>query len=49
MKQYKGDLGASCLQFLLSLPKEIVELELDRMISALKVRYSQSCFVPEGL
>ena len=37
MKQYKDDLLASCLQLLLSLPKELVELEFVGLVSALQV------------
>lgn len=37
MKQYKDDLLASCLQLLLSLPKELVEMELDGLVQALQV------------
>lgn len=39
MKQYKDDLLASCLHLLLSLPKEIVEKELDGLVPALQVLY----------
>ena len=37
MKQYKDDLLASCLQLLLSLPKELVELEFEGLVPALQV------------
>lgn len=37
MKQYKDDLLASCLQLLLSLSKELVELEFVGLVSALQV------------
>ena len=38
MKQYKDDLLASCLQLLLSLPRELVELEFEALVPALQVR-----------
>ena len=38
MKQYKDDLLASCLHLLLSLPKQLVELELEGLVQALQVR-----------
>ena len=38
MRQYKDDLLASCLQLLLSLPKELVELEIESLVPALQVR-----------
>ena len=37
MRQYKDDLLASCLQLLLSLPNELVELEFEALIPALQV------------
>ncbi len=37
MRQYKDDLLASCLHLLLSLPKEMVELELEGLVPALQV------------
>jgi DNA-dependent protein kinase catalytic subunit len=39
MKQYKDDLLASCLQLLLSLPKELVELEFEGLVPALQVKF----------
>ena len=41
MKQYKDDLLASCLQLLLSLPKELVQIELDGLVPALQVKRTQ--------
>ena len=37
MRQYKDDLLASCLQLLLALPKQLVELELEALVPALQV------------
>lgn len=37
MKQFKDELLASCLEFLLSLPKELVEHNLDEVFDALQV------------
>ena len=37
MRQYKDDLLASCLQLLLSLPKQLVELEIEDLVPALQV------------
>ena len=37
IKQYKDDLLASCLTFILSLPQEIVEAEIKAIVPALKV------------
>lgn len=40
MKQYKDELLASCLIFLLSLPHDIVMLDIKAYIPALKVSQS---------
>jgi DNA-dependent protein kinase catalytic subunit len=40
MKQYKDDLLASCLVFILALPQEIVEREIGSIVPALKVKTS---------
>ena len=37
MKQYKDELLVSCLQLLLSLPNELVELEIESLVPALQV------------
>lgn len=37
MKQYKDELLASCLNFLLSLPRDIVMLDIKAYIPALQV------------
>ena len=37
-KQYKEDLVASCLGLLLSLPAELVELEVQGLMDALQVQ-----------
>ena len=39
MQQYKDDLLASCLRLVLSLPLEIVELDVASLVPAIKVRY----------
>jgi hypothetical protein len=38
MKQFKDELLVSCLEFLLSLPKELVVCNLDECFDALKVK-----------
>lgn len=40
MKQYKDELLASCLNFLLSLPHEIIMLDIKAYIPALQVGQS---------
>ena len=40
MQQYKDDLLASCLRLILSLPLEIVKLDVASFVLAVKVRYS---------
>ena len=42
LKQYKDDLLAACLTFVLSLPKEIVTAQIHHLVPPLKV--SQSLF-----
>ena len=37
MKQYKDELLASCLTFILSLPHDIIELDIRAYIPALQV------------
>ena len=37
MKQFKDELLASCLEFLLSLPKELVVCNLDEVFDSLQV------------
>ena len=39
MQQYKDDLLSSCLQMVLTLPEEMVLLELDSLIPAIEVEY----------
>ncbi|XP_064405997.1 DNA-dependent protein kinase catalytic subunit-like isoform X2 [Halichondria panicea] len=39
MKQYKEELLVSCLQLLLSLPKEIVQLEISSLVPALQTTF----------
>ena len=54
MQQYKGDLSVSCLRLVLSLPLEIVVLDVSSLVPAMKVRYarvmhlSMSCWGGEG-
>ena len=38
MQQYKDDLLASCLRLVLSLPLEIVKLDVASLVPAVKVR-----------
>lgn len=48
MKQYKDELLASCLTFVLSLPHDIIELDLRAYVPALQVgefSYFYHCFV----
>ena len=40
MQQYKDDLLSSCLQMVLTLPEEMVLLELDSLIPAIEVEYT---------
>jgi len=40
MQQYKDDLLASCLRLVLSLPLEVVVLDIASLVPALKVRNS---------
>lgn len=40
MQQYKDDLLASCLRLVLSLPIEIVRLDVASLVPAIKVRYT---------
>ena len=40
MKQFKDELLASCLEFILSLPKELVTHNLDEAFQALEVNFS---------
>lgn len=44
MKQYKDELLASCLNFLLSLPHEIIMLDIKAYIPALQVGQSDVQF-----
>jgi DNA-dependent protein kinase catalytic subunit len=39
MKQFKDELLASCLEFMLSLPKELIVLNLKEVFEALQVIY----------
>ena len=39
MKQYKDDLLASCLHLLLSLPQQLVQVNITALIPALQVLY----------
>ena len=48
LKQYKDDLLASCLFFVLSLPHEIVQSEVVSVVPALQVRYKSSYNPREG-
>ena len=41
MQQYKGDLSVSCLRLVLSLPLEIVVLDVASLVPAMKVRYAR--------
>ncbi len=43
MRQYKEELLVSCLQLLLSLPREIVQLEISSLVPALQVSLSKTC------
>lgn len=45
MKQYKDELLASCLTFVLSLPHAIIELDVRAYVPALQVRRPVSCKV----
>ncbi len=45
MKQYKEELLVSCLQLLLSLPKEIVQLEISSLVPALQVSFALKPFL----
>ena len=38
MKQFKDELLASCLEFLLSLPKELIVCNLDEVFDSLQVK-----------
>ena len=56
MRQYKDDLLASCLQLVLALPKEIVQLELKDLVPALQVsedfvlsHKEEDCYAPRIL
>ena len=39
MQHYKDDLLASCLRLVLSLPLELVQLDVASLVPAMKVRY----------
>ena len=38
MKQYKDDLLAACLTYILALPRQIVAMEIQALVPALQVR-----------